>query len=184
MKTVRTGKPSARLEDSWQTDKMANIQRAIEIAVEAHKGQIDKQGVPYILHPLNVMGRVQRAVGPREPYLCVAVLHDVVEDCPGWYLSTLSQEGFSPEIVAAVDSVTKRSRESYPDFVRRSKFNTIGAVVKLADVIDNHNRLTRLYNARWVQKLNIKYNVALAILKDDHEWLQLNRELVAGLESA
>ena len=34
---------------------MANLERAIEIAVLAHKGASDKSGAPYILHPLRLM---------------------------------------------------------------------------------------------------------------------------------
>ncbi len=55
---------------------MSNLQKAISIAVEAHKGQTDKGGSPYILHPLRVMMSLET-----EEEMIVGVLHDVVEDC-------------------------------------------------------------------------------------------------------
>jgi hypothetical protein len=53
-----------------------NLEKAIKIAVEAHTGQVDKGGNPYILHPLRVMLSLD-TVEER----IVGVLHDVVEDC-------------------------------------------------------------------------------------------------------
>ena len=62
---------------------MSTLQRAISIAVEAHEGQIDKGGNPYILHPLRVMMSLRTV-----DEMIVGVLHDVVEDCSdrgfGW----------------------------------------------------------------------------------------------------
>ena len=67
----------------------------------------------------------------------VAVLHDVVEDCPGWTFDRLRDEGFSDEIIAALDAVTKREGEDYEDFARRAAANPIGRNVKPADLSDN-----------------------------------------------
>ena len=53
----------------------------------------------------------------------VAVLHDVCEDCPGWTFDRLRDEGFSDEIIAALDAVTKREGEDYEDFARRAAAN-------------------------------------------------------------
>src|ERR1700761_5827102 len=93
---------------------MSNLERAIAIAAEAHAGQQDKAGAPYILHPLRVMLRLssndERIVG---------VLHDVCEDCPGWTLDRLRSEGFAKQILTAQNSVTKRVGETYENFVRR-----------------------------------------------------------------
>ena len=50
-----------------------NLERAISIAVEAHKGQIDKAGAPYILHPLRVMQSLETDLER-----IVGILHDVV----------------------------------------------------------------------------------------------------------
>jgi hypothetical protein len=67
----------------------------------------------------------------------VAVLHDVCEDCPGWTFDRLRDEGFSDEVIAALDAVTKREGEHYEDFARCAAANPIGRNVKLADPADN-----------------------------------------------
>ncbi len=111
---------------------MSTLERAIAIAAEAHAGQVDKAGAPYLLHPLRMMLRVS-SVEER----IVAVLHDVCEDCPGWSFDRLKAEGFSDRILAALDSVTKRDGEDYESFVRRAVADPIGRSVKLADLSDN-----------------------------------------------
>jgi (p)ppGpp synthase/HD superfamily hydrolase len=117
---------------------MGNLERAIAIAAEGHAGQFDKAGEPYILHPLRVM---LSCASPDERI--VGVLHDVVEDCPGWTFDRLRQEGFSDTVLAALDSVTVRAGESYEAFVERAAANAIGRRVKLADLRDNCD-LTRI----------------------------------------
>ena len=108
------------------------LERAIEIAVEAHKGQVDKGGSPYILHPLRVMGNVDG-----ESEKIVAVLHDVVEDS-NWTFEALLAEGFSVEVIEALKSVTKESPdEDYDSFIQRAIRNPIGRKVKIADIRDN-----------------------------------------------
>jgi (p)ppGpp synthase/HD superfamily hydrolase len=111
---------------------MSTLERAIAIAAEAHAGQSDKGGAPYILHPLRVM----MAVGPRNHGI-VAVLHDVLEDCPDWTRERLEDEGFSPILVDALEALTRRKGETYEDFIQRVKRNPIATRVKLADLDDN-----------------------------------------------
>jgi hypothetical protein len=60
----------------------------------------------------------------------------VVEDTD-WTLERLKQRGFPSEVLAAIDCVTKREGEQYPDFVERAASNPIALVVKLADLEDN-----------------------------------------------
>ena len=107
------------------------LETAIRIAVEAHAGQKDKNGQPYILHPLRVMARVMT-----EDQKIVAILHDVIEDTP-WTPDQLKDRGFPPHILQALDCVTKRKGEAYEDFVTRSASNPIASRVKLADLEDN-----------------------------------------------
>ena len=116
------------------------LEKAIAIAVEAHHGQKDRYGVPYILHPIRVMCRLE-TVAERT----VAILHDVVEDSD-WTLRDLEEEGFPTPIIEALDSVTKRSGEAYEEFVKRSAQNALGRKVKLADLEDNMD-LRRLREA-------------------------------------
>lgn len=117
---------------------MSTLERAIAIAAEAHAGQVDKAGEPYILHPLRVMLDLDT-----ETERIVGVLHDVVEDNEDWTLSALRSQGFLEAVLEAVDSVTRRDGEDYFDFVRRAAANEIGRRVKLADLTDNMN-LTRI----------------------------------------
>lgn len=111
---------------------MSTLQRAIEIATEAHKGQFDKSGKDYIGHPLRVM-----EMGQTEEEKIVGVLHDVVEDT-AWTFEALEAEGFSSEIIAALKCVTKLSEnENYDDFIERVKKNPLAVAVKINDLSDN-----------------------------------------------
>jgi len=109
---------------------MSTLQRAIEIAVQAHQGQKEKTGTPYILHPLRVMMSLSS-----EAEMIAAVLHDVVERSP-WTFDELRQEGFSEEILGALDCVTRRENETYEEFVGRNKRNPLGRRVRTADLED------------------------------------------------
>lgn len=110
---------------------MSTLERAIAIAAKAHEGQVDKAGAPYVLHPLRMMLRLSNT-----DERITAVLHDVVEDT-GVSLEKLRAEGFSERVLEAVDSVTRRSEESYEAFVLRAASNPIGRRVKLIDLQDN-----------------------------------------------
>lgn len=111
--------------------EQATLEDAIEIAVAAHRGQTDKAGQPYVLHPLRLMAQMRTA-----PEQIVAVLHDVVEDSD-WTLDRLRERGFSDEIVAAIDGLTRRDGESYEAFIERAATHPVARRVKLADVEDN-----------------------------------------------
>jgi GTP diphosphokinase / guanosine-3',5'-bis(diphosphate) 3'-diphosphatase len=110
---------------------MSTVERAIAIAANAHAGQTDKGGQPYILHPLRVMLRVST-----EFERMAAVLHDVVEDSDV-SLEALSAEGFPDEVVSAVEALTKRPGETRIQAAHRAAANTVARVVKLADNAEN-----------------------------------------------
>jgi (p)ppGpp synthase/HD superfamily hydrolase len=110
---------------------MSDLEKALSIAVEAHRGQRDKNGQPYILHPIRVMCRVNSPIAR-----IVAILHDVVEDTD-WTFERLAAEEFGSDVLRALDCVTKREGEAYDDFVRRSASDPIAREVKLADLEDN-----------------------------------------------
>jgi (p)ppGpp synthase/HD superfamily hydrolase len=140
------------------TDRM--LERAIAIAAEAHAGQVDRGGQPYILHPLRVMLKM----APDDDHRAAAVLHDVVEDCPDWTIDRLRSEGISETALEAIDAVTKMPWESYDDFIERAARNGIGRLVKIADLRDNSdiNRIPNLTDADW--KRQFKYGKALSYL--------------------
>lgn len=111
---------------------MSTLQRAIEIATQAHQGQFDKSGKEYIGHPLRVM-----EMGGTEEEKIAGVLHDVVEDSD-WTFEALEAEGFSQEIIAALKCITKLSEnENYDDFIERVKKNPLAVAVKINDLTDN-----------------------------------------------
>lgn len=111
---------------------MSTLERAIQIATEAHKGQSDKSGKDYIGHPLRVM-----EMGKTEEEKIVGVLHDVIEDTD-WTFEKLAAEGFSEEVIAALRCVTKTSEnENYDDFIDRVKKNPLAVAVKINDLTDN-----------------------------------------------
>jgi hypothetical protein len=110
---------------------MSLLETAIAIAVEAHSGQKERNGQPYIMHPLRVMQRVHT-----EEEKIVAVLHDVVEDTP-WTPAMLAKRGFPKYLLNALACVTVRKGESYPALIRRAASNPISRRVKLADLEDN-----------------------------------------------
>ena len=114
---------------------MTDLERAIILATRAHAGQIDKAGAPYILRPLRAMLRVNG-----DARRIAAVLHDVVEDT-AVTLGELRERGFSDDVVAAVEALTKRPDEEgdagYFRFVERAARNDVARAVKLADIEDN-----------------------------------------------
>ena len=111
------------------------LERAIAIAAEAHAGQKDRGGAPYILHPIRLMIQMDS-----EDAMMAAVLHDVVENSV-WTLDDLRKEGFSNEVLNAVDCLTHRDEEGegYWDYIQRVGSDSIAVKIKLSDLVDNLN---------------------------------------------
>lgn len=156
-----------------------DLQRAIEIAVDAHKTDIDKGGNPYILHPLRLMMQMDT-----EDEKIVAVLHDVVEDHgEQWSMEKIKAEGFPTSVIRGLESVTKMPEEEsdasddvYFSFVRRAAADPIGRKVKFADIKDNLDitRLGRDITEKDVARIR-KYKKALDILiEKDLENVKIN----------
>jgi len=140
---------------------MATLERAIAIAAQAHEGQVDKAGQPYILHPLRVMLALDT---PDERI--VGVLHDVIEDSL-WTLQDLRREGFTAAVLDALDAVTRRPGEAYEPFVRRAARNAIGRKVKRADLIDNCDLSRIPHPGDKDRDRREKYERALRLIDDD-----------------
>jgi len=111
--------------------------KAMRIAFEAHKNQLDKSGIPYIYHPIHLAEQMKD-----EQTTCVALLHDVVEDA-GITFEQLYAEGFSDEIVAAIKLMTHDDSVLYMDYIKLISTNPLATAVKLADLRHNSD-LTRL----------------------------------------
>ena len=138
-----------------------NLERAIQIAVEAHAGVKDKGGKAYILHPISVMMRCET-----DEEKIVAILHDVIEDTD-WTFEALREEGFAETIIEALKTVTKDSEdEDYDEFIQRSLKNEIGRKVKIADLRENLD-VTRIgvLTDKDIERIN-KYKRALKTLTE------------------
>jgi len=141
---------------------MNDLEKAIDLAVDAYADQTDKGNATYIRHPLRVMEAVDT-----EPERIVAVLHDVVEDAD-YSLENIEKE-FGEEIRDAVDALTRRDDESYMDFIDRSAANQIAKKVKIADIEDNMN-LTRLDSvSESILQKQATYHDAWKKLKEDEQ---------------
>jgi guanosine-3',5'-bis(diphosphate) 3'-pyrophosphohydrolase len=107
------------------------IESAILLATEAHAGQTDKGGYPYILHPIRVMLAMKS-----DEAKIVAVLHDVIEDTPV-KIADIKEAGYSEEVIAGLLAMTHKHNEPYFDYIDRVNDNDLAREVKLADLTDN-----------------------------------------------
>lgn len=107
--------------------------KAMIIAYEAHKNQVDKSGVPYIYHPIHVAEQMDT-----ENECIIALLHDVVEDTN----VTFKQLGevFSKEIIDILKLLTKKKDIDYYEYINKVKENTVARKVKIADIEHNLDR--------------------------------------------
>lgn len=136
--------------------------KAMTIAYEAHKGQKDKGGVPYIFHPVHLAEQMDDEIS-----VCVALLHDVAEDTD----YTLKQLGemFPPEVTEALSLLTRPKGADYFDYARAIKDNPTAKKVKLADLAHNSDetRLAEDTDEKTILYLREKYRKAKAILTED-----------------
>lgn len=136
-----------------------NFSRALSIAYDAHCGQLDKAGAPYILHCI----RVANSVFTEEEKI-VAILHDILEDTL-FTESDLLTEGLSKELVDTVVCLTRAEGEKYGDYLERVAQNAMATRVKLADMLDNSNEHRFGPNITEEQKLKCrKYSKKLSKL--------------------
>ena len=134
--------------------------KAMQIAYDAHHGQLDKGGAPYIFHPFHLAEQMTT-----EYACCAALLHDTVEDTDVT-LDDLRAAGMPPAVVFAVQLLTHDPAVDYFDYVRAIKPNAIAKAVKLADLAHNSDV------SRWDRptaddiERNRKYAMARAILEE------------------
>lgn len=131
--------------------------KAMVIAYEAHKNQVDKSGVPYIYHPIHVAEQMDT-----ENECIIALLHDVVEDTNVTFKQL--EEVFSKEIIDILRLLTREENIEYDEYIKRIKNNSIACKVKIADLTHNLDK-TRLDFVTEVDvKRSEKYKKALQIL--------------------
>ena len=139
---------------------MSTLEKAIAIAADAHAGQLEKNGKPYILHPLRVMMSV---VGAGTDTQIVAVLHDVVEDTRTT-LQDLREAGFSTQVLEAVATLTHDKSADYLTYIRTAASISLARDVKRADLQDNMD-LSRIPDPQEMDLVRVeRYRNALSIL--------------------
>lgn len=138
--------------------------KAMKLCWEAHMGQTDKSGLPYVFHPFHVAEQMKD-----EYTTAAALLHDTLEDT--WVTPDyLRREGYPEEVVEALILLTHDDKEPYLDYVRRIKENPIARAVKRADLAHNSD-LSRLKAAgvrdmEKAEKRAAKYRKAIEILEN------------------
>lgn len=105
--------------------------KAMKLAYHAHDGQEDKNGIPYIFHPIHLAEQMT----DEETTVC-ALLHDVIEDT-SITLDYLREQGFPASVIEALSLLTHDKSVPYMDYVRAIKKNKIAAAVKAADLRHN-----------------------------------------------
>ena len=153
----------------------------MNIAYEAHDGQKDRSGAPYIFHPYHIAESM-----PDEMTACAALLHDTVEDTD-ITIEDLADE-FPPEVVETVGLLTHEKGVPYLEYVRKLKGNSAARMIKLADLAHNSDsaRLAAGTAAEEdIKRLNEKYASARAVLNEDFKLIAVtNFEEGTALENA
>ena len=140
------------------------LNKAYQIVTEACGDNLDRSGVLEVLHPLGVAGRL---IGHPATTQTVALLHDLLEDYPDlWSADKLLDMGFPPEVVRAVEAITRREEEPYlGEYIPRAKQNPISNMVKREDINYNFNRLDRGIPAADAASLRERWVKAIRILQ-------------------
>ena len=135
------------------------LEIAIELAIKYHKGQMDKGGNPYILHPLEVMNNVNRMESK-----IVAVLHDIIEDTQ-CSVDTLREYGIDEDAIESINVLTHKEGMSYMEYITEISYDLIATEVKLADLKYNMDlsRLNRKITNKDLER-NKKYMKAYYFL--------------------
>ncbi|MBQ8824139.1 MAG: HD domain-containing protein [Ruminococcus sp.] len=139
------------------------IKKAMKIAYNAHDGQFDKSGVPYIYHPIHLAEQMTDEVT-----IITALLHDVIEDTD-YTIDDLRAEGIPEICLEALCLLTHKSHESYTQYIYNLKQNPIARVVKLADLKHNSD-ITRLNVIDEKAKKRLeKYAEAILFLQENDD---------------
>lgn len=105
----------------------------LKLVVDAHDGQFDKGGKPYVLHPLKVMHYLKT---DDEELQCIALGHDIIEDTDVTY-ADLRDAGMSQRVIDGIECLTKQRGETYDEYKERVKSNYDSVRVKMPDLRHN-----------------------------------------------
>ena len=115
------------------------VTKALAVAQEAHRGQRDKLGKPYIYHPIRVAHSLQHY---DEELQAAGLLHDVLEDTE-LTVEDLHLMEFPVGVISLVEILTKDENYTYKDYVRNIGYVKEAIIIKIADVMDNYSRPLR-----------------------------------------
>lgn len=136
---------------------------AMRICLQAHEGQTDKGGFPYVLHPFHVAEQMKT-----EDEIVLALLHDVVEDSD-MTISELAELGIPDNILSALQLMTREKGVPYLEYIWKISKNPLAKRVKIADLQHNSD-LSRLKEVTEKdKKRKKKYEIAVGILSDISE---------------
>lgn len=130
--------------------------KAMVIAYNAHHGQVDKSGIPYIFHPIHIAEQMDDEIS-----CTVALLHDVVEDT-NVTLEEL-EKIFPLKVTEAVKLLTRKNDIEYLKYIESIKGNCIATKVKLAD-LDHNLDSSRMPKGKSIERLIDRYKKAKVIL--------------------
>ena len=151
--------------------------KALKISFQAHKNQLDKSGIPYVYHPFHLAEQMDD-----EYSVCVALLHDVVEDTE-MTIDDLTEQGFPREVTEALLLMTHDDSVPYMDYIKKIKTNSLATKVKLAD-LEHNSDLTRLdeINDAALERAD-KYRQAMFLLRSV-ERVERKIKVVPALETS
>lgn len=137
--------------------------KALRIAYEAHHGQVDKAGLPYIFHPFHLAEQMTDEIST-----CVALLHDVAEDTDV-SLDDLARE-FPSEVMEPLRKLTHQPGVAYADYIVGLRDDQVATKVKMADIRHNSD-MSRFAGGKPISprdavRLDEKYKMALALLSE------------------
>ncbi|MGI6590121.1 MAG: GTP pyrophosphokinase [Eggerthellaceae bacterium] len=133
--------------------------KALRLCFQVHKDQVDKSGMPYVFHPFHVAEQMAT-----EEEICVALLHDVMED-GAITADDLARAGMSAPVIQALELLTRKPGMPYLDYVRNLAGNPLARAVKVADLHHNAD-LSRLDAVTPADRARAqKYAQALEILQ-------------------
>ena len=117
------------------------VKKASLITFDAHKEDCDKSGYPYVMHPFYLAFQMED-----ENSVCVALLHDVIEDHGDKYsFDYLRQQGFNEDIISTLKLLTHDTLIPYMDYICHPSYNqtllVLGKCMEQHSELHSHNQL-------------------------------------------
>ncbi|MBE6633348.1 MAG: bifunctional (p)ppGpp synthetase/guanosine-3',5'-bis(diphosphate) 3'-pyrophosphohydrolase [Ruminococcaceae bacterium] len=139
--------------------------KALRLAFDAHRDQVDKTGLPYVFHPFHLAEQMEDEIT-----VACALLHDVVEDTD-YTFEALASMGFPEEVLEPLRLLTHNPVVPYMDYVRGISAHPVARAVKLADLRHNSD-LSRMEPSQiddWALMRQKKYLAAIELLTEEKE---------------